>query len=406
MFASDLALLNLSAPYSLDKLAIPEMLHILRKHLDMDIAFLGEFNEGQRTIRQVDTDEPDCLVHPGLCTPEEESYCKLIIDGKLPYLMNDINDYPVAEALYVTQKLGIRSYISAPIRLSDGMIYGTLCCYSHTADPSLNKRDLALMHACAEMTAKQIDVHHLSTVKQREAKAKIKSLLTSDKLWPVYQPIYDLSDNIVVGFEALLRSRLPQAVRTEALFNEAHEIGLGYELEIKAVQLALEGLDHIHPDVYIAVNVSPDTVLHAGFLDTLADKPLERITLEITEHAAVEHYHEIKKALAPLRGQGMQLAVDDAGAGFSSFRHILELSPDRIKLDWTLTKDIETDPGRRALVAAFVQFSHDTGSKLIAEGVETLNQLQTLHELGIEKVQGNYLGFPLPLDQAAKMVST
>ena len=404
MTVSDLALLNLASTKIFDNSAVPEILHILRKHLGMDIAFLGEFVENQREIKLVDADgdASGSPMQPGLCTPSEESYCKLIIDGKLPNLIQDVNDYPLAAALPVTKELNIRSYISAPIYLEDGTVYGTLCCYSHTPEPSLNKRDLSMIQACAEMTAKQIDKQRSLMKQQHEAKTRIESILASDKILVVYQPIYYLSHQKVVGFEALSRFQNFPDLRPDTVFNEAHEVGLGSALEIKTIRLALEGLSCIDPNVYVAVNVSPYTVLDPAFSDALAGIPLARMTLEITEHAAVDKYQEIKAALGALRDQGMQLAVDDAGAGFSSFRHILELSPDRIKLDVSLTRNVDTDPSRRALVAAFVRFAKDIDRRLIAEGVETAAELNALRDMGIEKVQGNYVGRPTPLHELSQ----
>ena len=106
--------------------------------------------------------------------------------------------------------------------------------------------------------------------------------------------------------------------------------------------------------------------------------------------------------LAPYRKRGLQIAIDDAGAGYASFRHILNLAPDRIKLDMSLTRNIDADPARRALVVAFVHFSNDTDCKLIAEGVETAAELASLQELGVSKVQGFFLGQVLSLQDLLK----
>ena len=114
---------------------------------------------------------------------------------------------------------------------------------------------------------------------------------------------------------------------------------------------------------------------------------------------------ELEYALRPLRARGMRLSVDDAGAGHSSFRHILRLHPDYIKLDISLTRDIDTDRNRRALAAALIGFAHETGAELIAEGVETESELATLRELGVHKAQGYLLGRPAPFEAAQQMVA-
>jgi EAL domain-containing protein (putative c-di-GMP-specific phosphodiesterase class I) len=104
-----------------------------------------------------------------------------------------------------------------------------------------------------------------------------------------------------------------------------------------------------------------------------------------------------------LRERGVRLAIDDAGAGYSSLRHILQLRPDLIKLDMSLTRNICIDPARKALAAAMVNFARDTGSQIIAEGVETASEFATLRALGAEKAQGYFLGRPLPLEDAAAL---
>jgi EAL domain-containing protein (putative c-di-GMP-specific phosphodiesterase class I) len=400
MALSEFTLLHAMRTDNVLNSSVPEMVHVLRKHLGMDIAFLGEFFNGSREIKLVDTDEENSPMQTGLCTPDEESYCRLIIDGKLPAIMHDAADYPLAAALPVTTQLGIRAYIAVPIQLRDGSIYGTLCCYSRAPNASLNERDLCMMKACAEMTARQIDQQRSFTAKQREARERIHSALSPGMLWMMYQPICDLRNVQIVGFEALSRFRLLPETRPDVLFNEAHEAGMGTMLEAKAIGLGLEALHHFSSNIYVSVNISADTILDPVFTSIFDGIPLERVTLEITEHAAVERYQQVKTALEPMRERGMQLAVDDAGAGFSSFRHILELAPDRIKLDRSLTRNVSGDPARRALVAAFVRFAQDTGTRLIAEGVETETELHALQELGVEKAQGYYLGRPMPLQQA------
>ncbi|MFB9353164.1 EAL domain-containing protein, partial [Streptomyces heliomycini] len=128
--------------------------------------------------------------------------------------------------------------------------------------------------------------------------------------------------------------------------------------------------------------------------DLLGRCPLDRLMLEVTEHDVVEDYPGLDEALAEMRGKGLRLAIDDAGAGFASFRHILRLAPDVIKLDRSLTHEIERRDENRALAAALIGFATETGSRLVAEGVETQEELATLREIGICKAQGYLLGRP------------
>lgn len=394
----------LHSPGTANSTSLPEIIHLLRRHLSMDVAFVSEFVHGRREFRYVDAGESDCTVHCGEGNPLDESYCQRIVDGRLPALIPDINDFPTAKALPVTRELDIKSYLAAPIRLADGTLYGTFCCYGHTPDRSLNERDLAMMRVCADMAAMQIDHERAETKKQREIEERIRAALAHGGVSMVYQPIYALNNHKIVGFEALSRFSGLHERPPDVFFSEAHSVGLGIPLEAKTIALGLQGLQALEPDVYISVNISPDTILSPTFNDIFKDMPLERVTLEITEHAAVERYEAITDALRPSRERGLQLAVDDAGAGYASFRHILHLAPDRIKLDCSLTQHVDTDPARRALIAAFVRFSEDTSTALIAEGIETESELEALQHLGVVKAQGYFLGRPMPLAQAAELL--
>jgi EAL domain-containing protein (putative c-di-GMP-specific phosphodiesterase class I) len=147
----------------------------------------------------------------------------------------------------------------------------------------------------------------------------------------------------------------------------------------------------------VAVNVSPAAVLDPRLEMVLASVPAHRVTLEVTEHARVDDYDALHQALTHLRREGMRLAVDDAGAGFASLQHILRLRPDVIKLDISLTRDIDTDPVRRSLATSLVRFGAEMGSTIVAEGIETAGELVALRDLGVPLGQGYHLRRPGPL---------
>lgn len=132
--------------------------------------------------------------------------------------------------------------------------------------------------------------------------------------------------------------------------------------------------------------------------------PPERIVLEITEHAHIEDYDQLLRALEPLRARGVRLAVHDAGAGYAGLQHILQIHPDLIKLDIGLTRSIDLDPARRALASALTVFAREVGCRIIAEGVETASELAALRAIGIEKAQGYFLGRSTPLADAVDLV--
>lgn len=155
-----------------------------------------------------------------------------------------------------------------------------------------------------------------------------------------------------VGYEALTRFDAEPHRTPDVWFGEATEVGLGERLEVSAIRAA----------------VGPAVVGGA-----------------------------LVAALAPFRAAGGRLAVDDAGAGFASLRHILLLNPDIIKLDIALTRDIDTDVAKRSLATALIAFATETGATILAEGIETESELQTLRALGVRYGQGWHLGRPGPL---------
>jgi len=142
---------------------------------------------------------------------------------------------------------------------------------------------------------------------------------------------------------------------------------------------------------FAAHSILDDRILHL-----FDDYSLHRIVLEVTEHESIDDYASVASRLEPLRKQGLRLAVDDAGAGYASFRHILKLKPDIIKLDASLVAAIDTDDSLRALASALVRFADETGSKVIAEGVETEEVLEVLRQLNVNKAQG-YLVWTVPV---------
>lgn len=377
--------------------SVPDILHAIRNHLNMEVAFVAEFTQGQRIFRYVDSEWQGNPVKINQGNPLEESYCQRVVDGRLPELMQDAGLHPVARQLGVTRAIPVGAHMSVPIRLSDGSIYGTFCCFSRTSDNSLNLRDLRLMRVFAELATKMIERERKLSTHRNTSRARIERVLAGQVLSMVYQPIVDIGRKRITGYEALARfEEESSAAAPDQWFRDAHLNGLGVELELHAIETALRILPRLDKTLDIAVNASPETILDPR-LATLFERTAstDRVVLEITEHAAVERYEAIAQCLKPYRERGLKIAVDDAGAGYASFRHILNLDPDRIKLDMSLTRDIDADPARRALAAALIHFSAETGSTLVAEGVETAAELTTLRELGVGTAQGYFLGRPV-----------
>lgn len=168
-----------------------------------------------------------------------------------------------------------------------------------------------------------------------------------------------------------------------------------------AIRSAIQNIDMFQNDLYLSINVSPEYILNGSVAALLHDVPYERIVIEVTEHSIVLDYPDFSKACNDLRSHGIRLAIDDVGAGYSSFRHILELDPDIIKLDLSITRNIDSDNKRYAFATSVCAFAKAIACEVIAEGVETLEELHVLKDLGIDKAQGYFIGKPMEAKSAS-----
>lgn len=384
--------------------ALARTLEAIRLHLGMDVAFISEIAGCRRWFRHVDAQDPQGPVQVGASDAVEASYCQRVIDGRLPELMADACLNPEALTLAATRALPVGAHLSVPIRFADGQLYGTFCCFSHAANHTLNERDLAMMRVVAELLAGHVQ----QDLQQRDAALQIErrldTVLQHGGLQMMYQPIVDLAAGRVAGFESLARFAADPQRPPDVWFSEAAQVGRAAELESRAIRLALAALAVLPSTLYVAVNASPPMIVQGELARLLQDQPLHRIVLEVTEHQAVESYEAIAAVVQPLQAAGLRLAIDDAGAGYASFRHILNLRPEIVKLDISITRAIDTDRSRRALAAALCGFSRETGCTIVAEGIETAAELATLQHLGIQNAQGFHLGRPMPLAQARTLV--
>jgi EAL domain-containing protein (putative c-di-GMP-specific phosphodiesterase class I) len=238
------------------------------------------------------------------------------------------------------------------------------------------------------------DEAHAARVLERRHEL-IRVTLANRDFESVFQPIVALQAGGAVGVEALTRFGTSPVRPPDVWFAEAKEVGLGVELELAALGTALDSLCQLPSGLYLSLNASPDTMMSEEFRETVAAAPAERVVLELTEHDSIEDYELFEKSVHELRSNGVRLAIDDAGAGFSSFRHILNLHPDIIKLDIALTRGIDEDPARRALGSAMLTFGLDAfNASIVAEGIETEAEFKTLRGLGCRFGQGYYLGRP------------
>jgi EAL domain-containing protein (putative c-di-GMP-specific phosphodiesterase class I) len=382
---------------------VKRVLAAMRAHLGMEVAYVSEFEQDRVVLREVVAPAREDQIQIGFCTPLESSFCYHVREGLLPELITDISAEPVAMALPVTQQHQIGRHMSVPIRLQDGSIFGMFCCFGHAADPSLHERDLQVMKAFADLMAFEISRDVEVAKAAQEKRLRIQSVIEENLLSIVYQPIWDIATGRLMGVECLSRIATTPYRTPDKWFAEAAEAGLGVALELTAIRTALATLSAFPADAYLTVNISPATLLSGEFPGVFEGIAAGRIILELTEQTDIEDYDGLLAALQPLRTRGLRLAVDDAGAGYSSLQRILYLQPEVIKLDTGFTRNIDRDPMRRALASALIQFAQETNRRIVAEGVETEIELNTLKKIGVDRAQGYFLGRPMPLADVLKL---
>ena len=226
--------------------------------------------------------------------------------------------------------------------------------------------------------------------------AYIDAVIREESLTIALQPIVELHSGTILGYEALSRFTAKPLQGPSLWFEDAERVGRRTELELLALRRAVSQLPFIPDDCYLSLNASPATIVSGKLPEVLCLAPLDRLVLEVTEQHPIESYEQFGEALRPLRQAGLRLAIDDVGAGFASLKHILRLSPHVVKLDHSLTHAVIPSRSARALAAALTGFAIETGTTVLAEGIETQDQLELLTALGVSLGQGFLLGRPGP----------
>jgi len=211
---------------------------------------------------------------------------------------------------------------------------------------------------------------------------------------PVFQQIVRLRDGHPVGYEAL--TRFADGTRPDLRFMEAHSAGMSVRLEMACLGDQLEAATWLPDGTWVSLNVSPALVSAVVPLISALERADRDVVLEITEHVEIGDYRSLVEALDLVRGHA-RLAVDDAGAGYAGLRHILELKPEFVKLDISLVRNVDKDPARQAMVAGMAHFAANSACELIAEGIETPEELAELIRLGVPLGQGYLFGRPGPI---------
>ena len=291
--------------------------------------------------------------------------------------------------------LGIHAVAYAPVRHEQQLIGLLLICTKGSVEEPIIAEALSALVEFADLSGALIGRDVAERTEVGRGRDHILGIIAHRAFGPVFQPIVDLASNHIVGYEAL--TRFTDGADPEVVFADAAVVGLGVDLETVTLGAALAAAQALPSSAWLDLNASPELILAEEPLRTILAGRRRHLVLEVTEHTAIADYPGFRAAMAALLPR-MKFAVDDAGVGFASLRHILELRPAFVKLDRWLVTDIESDEARQAMIVGLRHFAQATRCRLIAEGIETEDQLAALKLFKVELGQGYLLGRPQPVD--------
>lgn len=238
-----------------------------------------------------------------------------------------------------------------------------------------------------------------------EVQKRIQAILVDKLLLTAFQPVHELPAGEMVGVEALTRFVGNDGASADVWFSEASAAGLGNELEIAALHCALRAAHDLPGNLSVAFNLTPAAAIDPRVRNVLAAAPLapDRIIVELTGSLECIESQTGHDGSGYLRSLGLRLAISASGAAFASMYQVAELRPDIIKLDRHLIEDIDTNRGQQVRARAIIGLAHQLGAHVIAEGIETVGELQEVIALHVTAARGYHLGRPPvhPLDWSA-----
>jgi EAL domain-containing protein (putative c-di-GMP-specific phosphodiesterase class I) len=235
---------------------------------------------------------------------------------------------------------------------------------------------------------------------------KLSDIITEGKFWNVFQPVYEINSNSLIGYESLFRCDFDS--NPELVFYHARKSGILYELDSAAIKRSVSVFSEYFSQKgmnfpYLSVNLYPSTLKHPFFVQFLqklleeVELPPEKVVLEINEAEQNDDFVKFRKVLHELKSRGFLIAMDDLGKGNSSLKMVLELEPQIIKFDRYFSKELSINPKKQRLLKAILDYAKED-TTFILEGVETEEDLNAAKAIGIQFAQGYFLGRPEKLE--------
>lgn len=372
---------------------VEHLLAVARDRLGMEMAWVSSFRDGMQILDHINCEPGTFDVEAGISSPLADSYCQRVVDGRLPNIIPDTAVDPITAALSVTEQLSLGSYIGFPLLGEATEPIGMLCCVRQGPATHLGDNDLHTLEIIAELVMEILTKDNPKLRHERMVEARIKRTIADRNFSVVYQPIVDVATGEVVGVEALSRF-VESPARPSVWFAEAQSVGLGVELEIAAIELAIEGFDQLGAGQFMTLNASTETIRQSEFLNIVKQLEPSRVVVGITDTGDITLDQPLEDALRELRDLGVQIGVDHVGASFASGFDGAESGPTILSLDRSITDNIHVDPGQRALAEEVIELAKAMDARIVATGIETQLELDALMALGVDQAQGFLLAHP------------
>jgi EAL domain-containing protein (putative c-di-GMP-specific phosphodiesterase class I)/CheY-like chemotaxis protein len=323
---------------------------------------------GPRAAAEIARLSPSTRVLALSAVEDRESVLAMIQAGALSYVGKTASNEEILSAIHGTAEGGTR--------LSPRAVNGVFEAIARTATTEDDGTSNANRSSLA-----------------RNPREEIVRIIERRAVELAYQPLADLETLRVVGVEALARFRTRPMRPPETWLTEAAKQGSLIDLELVALTAAIGRMEMLPSDAFLAVSISPETALSDRFRDLIRGADLTRIALELNAYSA--DLDELPTgALEELRTGGVRVAVHHAESGPWGLRHIARLAPDLIKVDMSTLRQMSADSTGHEPMSSLIGFAFDIGATVVAEGVETEQEVETLRRLGIGHAQGNYLARP------------
>jgi EAL domain-containing protein (putative c-di-GMP-specific phosphodiesterase class I) len=377
---------------------VERLLALAHTQLGMEVALISEFTKDRQIVRVVSGDADAFGLQIGGSAQLFDTYCWSMVNGHLPRVIPDARADVRARHLEVTWEASIGSYIGVPVRFSDGRIYGTLCCLSHSANPSLRERDADFMTILSGLIGHHLEADWVARTRRLKAVERIRGVLEDGGIGVVFRPIFDLRSLSIVGYEAL--TRFHSGGSPDRWFAEAAEIGLRQDLERAAIQVTMAHLLDLPQRAFLWVNVSANLIGSPTARAMVESVGADRIIVALSQTDPNDEPGLMETVLG-FRAQGIRLAIDYAGSGSASLANVFRLQPDVLRLHAGAPRGIDADPAQRELVSFVARVGSEIGAVIVAEGIETRHTLEVLRGLGVAYGQGYALAPPLSLEDLA-----